>query len=91
MGAKYKQVETINEFIDAIRLRVDAFIKEQGFQPGLSSCLKKLKSRNQNEYGYEVRFNLNHFMKNADLWLFLNHLICGEFLILIWIISRVFE
>ncbi|MFH1200043.1 MAG: GNAT family N-acetyltransferase [Candidatus Micrarchaeota archaeon] len=30
----YKQVQTINEFIDAIRLRADVFIKEQGFQPG---------------------------------------------------------
>ena len=34
MKAKYKKVEAINEFIDAIRLRVDVFIKEQGFQPG---------------------------------------------------------
>lgn len=34
MSVKFKQVETINEFIDAIRLRVDVFIKEQGFQPG---------------------------------------------------------
>jgi len=34
MEAQYKEVETINEFIDAIRLRVDVFIKEQGFQPG---------------------------------------------------------
>ncbi len=34
MELKYKEVETINEFIDAIRLRVDVFIKEQGFQPG---------------------------------------------------------
>ncbi|MFA6888251.1 MAG: GNAT family N-acetyltransferase [Candidatus Woesearchaeota archaeon] len=34
MNLTYKQVATINEFIDAIRLRVDVFIKEQGFQPG---------------------------------------------------------
>ncbi len=34
MDLKYKEVETINEFIDTIRLRVDVFIKEQGFQPG---------------------------------------------------------
>lgn len=34
MTIKYKEVETINEFIDAIRLRIDVFIKEQGFQPG---------------------------------------------------------
>ena len=34
MKIKYKEVETINEFIDSIRLRVDVFIKEQGFQPG---------------------------------------------------------
>ena len=29
-----KKVETIPEFIDAIRLRVDVFIREQGFQSG---------------------------------------------------------
>ena len=34
MDIKYKEVKTINEFIDAIRLRVDVFIKEQGFQLG---------------------------------------------------------
>ena len=34
MNIKYKEVQTINEFIDAIRLRVDIFIKEQGFEPG---------------------------------------------------------
>src|SRR3989338_6821986 len=34
MDVEFKQVETINEFIDAIRLRVEVFIKEQGFQPG---------------------------------------------------------
>ena len=34
MDAKYKEVETIPEFIDAIRLRVDVFIKEQGCEPG---------------------------------------------------------
>ncbi len=30
----YKEIETINEFIDAIRIRVDVFIKEQGFKVG---------------------------------------------------------
>lgn len=34
MEVIYKRTETINEFIDAIRLRVDVFIKEQGFKPG---------------------------------------------------------
>tara|TARA_Y100000310_G_scaffold109961_1_gene108435 strand:+ start:250 stop:684 length:435 start_codon:yes stop_codon:yes gene_type:complete len=34
MEIRYKQVETINEFIDYIRLRVDVFIKEQKFEPG---------------------------------------------------------
>ncbi|MDD5145769.1 MAG: GNAT family N-acetyltransferase [Candidatus Pacebacteria bacterium] len=34
MDVKYKEISTINEFIDAIRLRADVFIIEQGFQPG---------------------------------------------------------
>lgn len=34
MDIRCKYVETIDEFIDAIRLRVDVFIREQGFQPG---------------------------------------------------------
>lgn len=34
MKVQYKKVETINDFIDAIRIRVDVFIKEQGFEPG---------------------------------------------------------
>ncbi len=34
MDISYKTVETVNEFIDAIRIRVDVFIREQGFQPG---------------------------------------------------------
>ena len=34
MTTKYKQVEVIEEFIDAIRLRVDVFIKEQQCEPG---------------------------------------------------------
>lgn len=34
MDTKYKYVETIGEFIDAIRIRADVFIKEQGFEPG---------------------------------------------------------
>ena len=34
MAFMYKQVEAIQEFVDAIRLRVDVFIKEQGCPPG---------------------------------------------------------
>lgn len=34
MKIKYKEVETINEFIDAIRIRIDVFIKEQKCEPG---------------------------------------------------------
>ena len=34
MQVTCKKVETIAEFIDAIRIRVDVFIKEQGFKPG---------------------------------------------------------
>lgn len=34
MNPIYKKVTSIKEFIDAIRLRVDVFIKEQGFEPG---------------------------------------------------------
>ncbi len=34
MGVKYKKAETINEFIDLIRLRVEVFVIEQGFEPG---------------------------------------------------------
>jgi predicted GNAT family N-acyltransferase len=34
MDLKYREIFTINEFIDAIRLRVDVFINEQGFAPG---------------------------------------------------------
>ena len=34
MSIKYKEVKTINEFIDAIRIRVDVFIKEQKCKPG---------------------------------------------------------
>lgn len=34
MGVKYKKVETINEFIDAIRIRVEVFIIEQKCPPG---------------------------------------------------------
>ena len=34
MNIQYKNIETINEFIDAIRIRVEVFIKEQGFEPG---------------------------------------------------------
>lgn len=34
MSTRYKKVESIREFIDAIRLRVDVFIKEQGFPVG---------------------------------------------------------
>ena len=34
MDVIYKEVKTINEFIDAIRIRVDVFIKEQKCEPG---------------------------------------------------------
>lgn len=34
MNVTYKEVETINEFIDAIRIRVDVFIIEQKSKPG---------------------------------------------------------
>ncbi len=34
MNPIYKKVSSIREFIDAIRLRVDVFIKEQAFEPG---------------------------------------------------------
>ena len=34
MNVKFKQVKSINEFIDAIRIRVDVFIKEQSCKPG---------------------------------------------------------
>ena len=34
MDITYKEATTLPEFIDAIRLRVEVFIKEQGFQPG---------------------------------------------------------
>lgn len=34
MDNKYKEVETINEFIDAIRIRADVFIIEQNSKPG---------------------------------------------------------
>lgn len=34
MRIKYKEIETIGEFIDAIRIRVGVFIVEQKFKPG---------------------------------------------------------
>ena len=34
MPVSFKEVASISEFIDSIRLRVDVFIKEQGFEPG---------------------------------------------------------
>lgn len=34
MNVKYKKIETLPDFVEAIRICVDAFIKEQGFQPG---------------------------------------------------------
>jgi predicted GNAT family N-acyltransferase len=34
MKIRYKQIETINEFIDAIRIRIDVFIIEQKCPPG---------------------------------------------------------
>ncbi len=30
----FKQIRSMDEFVDAIRIRADVFIKEQGFQPG---------------------------------------------------------
>lgn len=34
MEVKCKKAKSLPEFIDSIRLRVDVFIKEQGFEPG---------------------------------------------------------
>ena len=34
MDIKYKEAKTINEFIDAIRIRIDVFINEQKGKPG---------------------------------------------------------
>ncbi len=34
MSTHYQKIHSIPEFIDAIRLRVDVFIIEQGFKPG---------------------------------------------------------
>jgi predicted GNAT family N-acyltransferase len=34
MNVRYKQIETINEFIDAIRIRIEVFIIEQKCPPG---------------------------------------------------------
>ncbi len=34
MNVTFKKIENIAEFIDAIRIRVEVFIKEQSFQPG---------------------------------------------------------
>ena len=34
MKISYKEIETINEFIDAIRIRADVFVIEQGLKPG---------------------------------------------------------
>jgi len=34
MKVQYKEVETVNEFIDAIKLRIEVFVREQGFEPG---------------------------------------------------------
>lgn len=34
MNVSYKQVQSVNEFIDVIRIRVDVFIIEQKCQPG---------------------------------------------------------
>ncbi|MBI2655244.1 GNAT family N-acetyltransferase [Candidatus Woesearchaeota archaeon] len=41
---KYKEVEKIEEFIDAIRIRVDVFIKEQKCEPGWEPDEKDKKS-----------------------------------------------
>ncbi|MFC1722978.1 GNAT family N-acetyltransferase [Nanoarchaeota archaeon] len=45
MEVKYKEVETVNEFIDAIRIRADVFIVEQGFKPGWEPDEDDKKSR----------------------------------------------
>ena len=42
---EYKEVEKINEFIDAIRIRVDVFIKEQKSEPGWEPDEDDKKSR----------------------------------------------
>ena len=34
MNARYKETNDIREIIDAIRIRVEVFIKEQGCEPG---------------------------------------------------------
>ena len=34
METKYKEIETVNEFIDAIRIRYEVFVNEQKFAPG---------------------------------------------------------
>ena len=34
MVVTYKEAKTLPEFVDAIRLRVEVFIREQGFKPG---------------------------------------------------------
>ena len=42
---EYKEIEKISEFIDAIRIRVDVFIKEQKCEPGWEPDEEDKKSR----------------------------------------------
>ena len=46
MNVKYKEVKTIREFIDAVRLRVEVFILEQGSKPGWEPDENDKSSRN---------------------------------------------
>ena len=45
MNVHYKKIKTINEFIDAIRIRVDVFINEQGCKPGWEPDEKDKESK----------------------------------------------
>src|SRR3989338_2961346 len=45
INVKYKEIEKISEFIDAIRIRVDVFIKEQKCEPGWEPDEEDKKSR----------------------------------------------
>ena len=46
MDIKIKEIETIPEFIDAIMIRVDVFITEQGFKPGWEPDKEDKTARN---------------------------------------------
>lgn len=45
METTYKHIQTISEFIDAIRLRVDVFIREQGFPAGWEPDVEDKESK----------------------------------------------